>query len=344
MRRRTRPSSPSLVRRGAARRAGARPRRRRATPPARGRRSARANRRSKSSRPATAPARPATRSWSRSRSRTSSSRRAHFGGEPQLGEGHLRFSLNRVPDCVDPEKLQTGRSNSPLGNGRLVGASFDYPALRRAQRRPRRADRLRRQLLARDPAGDLLPRPPARLLPPGRHPRPEQRRDHALPRRHQLPDPAAARPRPETLHRRQSLQRQGRRASNSRAEVAANTSLCIVGAMRTYRRLMGFLRPYRPQLWGSLVFAWAAMGMTVLIPWLIGRAVNAIEDGDKPDLLPLALAIVGAGDPAAGADRGAPRWSPARSRWRSSSTCASASTRTCSGSSSASSTASRPAS
>ena len=64
--------------------------------------------------------------------------------------------------------------------------------------------------------------------------------------------------------------------------------------MRTYRRLMGFLRPYRPQLWGSLIFAWAAMGMTVLIPWLIGRAVNAIEDGDKPDLLPLALAIFGA--------------------------------------------------
>jgi ABC-type multidrug transport system fused ATPase/permease subunit len=58
---------------------------------------------------------------------------------------------------------------------------------------------------------------------------------------------------------------------------------------------MGFLRPYRAQLWGSLIFAWAAMGMTVLIPWLIGRAINAIEAGDKPDLLPLALAIFGAG-------------------------------------------------
>jgi ATP-binding cassette subfamily B protein len=64
--------------------------------------------------------------------------------------------------------------------------------------------------------------------------------------------------------------------------------------MRTYRRLMGFLRPYRLQLWGSLAFAWAAMGMTVLIPWLVGRAVDAIEEGDKPDLLPLALAIFGA--------------------------------------------------
>jgi ABC-type multidrug transport system fused ATPase/permease subunit len=57
---------------------------------------------------------------------------------------------------------------------------------------------------------------------------------------------------------------------------------------------MGFLRPYRAQLWGSLIFAWAAMGMTVLIPWLIGRAINAIEAGDKPDLLPLALVIFGA--------------------------------------------------
>src|ERR1044072_2475823 len=65
--------------------------------------------------------------------------------------------------------------------------------------------------------------------------------------------------------------------------------------MRTFRRLMGFLRPYRRQLWGSLVFAWAAMGMTVLIPWLIGRAINAIQDKEQPDLLPLALAIAAAG-------------------------------------------------
>src|SRR3954453_6210012 len=57
---------------------------------------------------------------------------------------------------------------------------------------------------------------------------------------------------------------------------------------------MGYLRPYRLQLWGSLAFAWAAMGMTVLIPWLVGRAVDAMEEHDKPDLLPLALAIFGA--------------------------------------------------
>lgn len=50
----------------------------------------------------------------------------HFGGEPQLGEGHIRFALNRVPDCVDPAKLQRALE-SPFGRERLVGASFDFP-------------------------------------------------------------------------------------------------------------------------------------------------------------------------------------------------------------------------
>jgi hypothetical protein len=49
----------------------------------------------------------------------------HFGGEPELGEGHIRFGLNRVPDCVDPAKLRRA-IESPFGNGRLVGRSFDY--------------------------------------------------------------------------------------------------------------------------------------------------------------------------------------------------------------------------
>jgi len=49
-----------------------------------------------------------------------------FGRAPQLGEGNIRFSLNRVPDCVYPVKLLHA-INSSIGNGRLVGASFDYP-------------------------------------------------------------------------------------------------------------------------------------------------------------------------------------------------------------------------
>jgi ABC-type multidrug transport system fused ATPase/permease subunit len=65
--------------------------------------------------------------------------------------------------------------------------------------------------------------------------------------------------------------------------------------MRTLRRLLGFLRPYRRTLIFSLVLAWLAMGMTVAIPWLVGEAVDAITNRDRSALLPLGLAIVGAG-------------------------------------------------
>ncbi|HEX8753995.1 MAG TPA: hypothetical protein VF731_11320 [Solirubrobacterales bacterium] len=49
-----------------------------------------------------------------------------FGKEPELDQGNIRFSLNRVPDCVEPAKLQKA-INSPIGKGRLIGKSFDYP-------------------------------------------------------------------------------------------------------------------------------------------------------------------------------------------------------------------------
>jgi hypothetical protein len=49
-----------------------------------------------------------------------------FGHQPEFGEGHIRFSLNRVPDCVSPAKLEAAL-NSPLGKERLKGRSFDYP-------------------------------------------------------------------------------------------------------------------------------------------------------------------------------------------------------------------------
>jgi hypothetical protein len=49
-----------------------------------------------------------------------------FDMEPELGEGSIRFSLNRVPNCVDPEKLQKA-IDSPLGSERLKGKSMDRP-------------------------------------------------------------------------------------------------------------------------------------------------------------------------------------------------------------------------
>ena len=65
--------------------------------------------------------------------------------------------------------------------------------------------------------------------------------------------------------------------------------------MPTFRRLLGFLRPYRRQLIFSLVLAWLAMGMTVLIPLLIGSSVDAIKNEHRSNIEPLVLALLGAG-------------------------------------------------
>ena len=65
--------------------------------------------------------------------------------------------------------------------------------------------------------------------------------------------------------------------------------------MPTFKRLIGFLRPYRRDVILSLVFAWLAMVTTVAIPLLIGATVDAIQNERRDDLPPLALAIVGAG-------------------------------------------------
>ncbi len=63
--------------------------------------------------------------------------------------------------------------------------------------------------------------------------------------------------------------------------------------MHTFFRLLGFLKPYTRGAVLSLVLAGAAMGATVAIPWLTGRAVDQITEGDKDGLTTLVLAIGG---------------------------------------------------
>jgi ATP-binding cassette subfamily B protein len=63
----------------------------------------------------------------------------------------------------------------------------------------------------------------------------------------------------------------------------------------TFGRLLGFLRPYRVGVALSLGLAAAAMGMTVLIPFLVGQAINAVQDGDRPGLELIAAAVAAAG-------------------------------------------------
>ncbi|NLT04727.1 MAG: ABC transporter ATP-binding protein [Solirubrobacterales bacterium] len=64
--------------------------------------------------------------------------------------------------------------------------------------------------------------------------------------------------------------------------------------MPVFRRLLGFLRPYRSGVVASFVLAALAMGSGILIPALVGRTVDDIDRGAEA-LWPLAAAIVAAG-------------------------------------------------
>jgi ABC-type multidrug transport system fused ATPase/permease subunit len=77
--------------------------------------------------------------------------------------------------------------------------------------------------------------------------------------------------------------------------------------MTTFNRLLGFLRPYKPALIASWLLAAAAMVVTVALPYITGRAVDALQQGarhaqhhelaardhDRDTLLLLAIVIVG---------------------------------------------------
>jgi ABC-type multidrug transport system fused ATPase/permease subunit len=65
--------------------------------------------------------------------------------------------------------------------------------------------------------------------------------------------------------------------------------------MQIFRRLLAFLKPYRGAVAWSGALAAGAMGMTVLIPYLTGRAIDSIRAHGKHGLAMLAVAIVVAG-------------------------------------------------
>jgi ATP-binding cassette subfamily B protein len=65
--------------------------------------------------------------------------------------------------------------------------------------------------------------------------------------------------------------------------------------MAIFTRLLGFLRPYRVGVTWSFLLAFGAMGMTVLIPYLTGRAIDTVRTHNKHELITWAIAIAGAG-------------------------------------------------
>src|SRR4051794_27160109 len=66
-------------------------------------------------------------------------------------------------------------------------------------------------------------------------------------------------------------------------------------SMATFGRLLGFLRPYRRGVAVSAALAAVAMVMTAAIPWLAGRAIDQMGEGDRSGLRTLALAVLAAG-------------------------------------------------
>ena len=65
--------------------------------------------------------------------------------------------------------------------------------------------------------------------------------------------------------------------------------------MRTFVRLLGFLRPYRRGVAVSFALAAVAMVAGVAIPALVGETVDAVRRGDDSLFWPYGAAIVGAG-------------------------------------------------
>ena len=88
----------------------------------------------------------------------------------------------------------------------------------------------------------------------------------------------------------------GRRPQNPDG-VRPRNAVRTIDSVGTFRRLLGFLRPYR-RLWAfSFVLALLAMGGTVMSPWLIGHAIDRIREDDEGGLtlFAVALAMLGLG-------------------------------------------------
>jgi ATP-binding cassette subfamily B protein len=65
--------------------------------------------------------------------------------------------------------------------------------------------------------------------------------------------------------------------------------------LATFRRLLGFLAPYRSGVILSFVLAAAAMVASVAIPWFVGRAIDRVRAHDTAGLRNYAIAVAVAG-------------------------------------------------
>ena len=111
--------------------------------------------------------------------------------------------------------------------------------------------------------------------------------------------------------------------------------------MVVLRRLLGFLAPYRRGVAAAFLLSWGAMLATVAIPYMTGRAIDAVQHHNRHGLVTWAVLVAAAGLVRLVLSVFAAAGRRTRSRSASSSTCATLRTASSSGSSSPTSTASR---
>jgi ATP-binding cassette subfamily B protein len=89
------------------------------------------------------------------------------------------------------------------------------------------------------------------------------------------------------------MARQSCQTGASRSIAADATT--VGGCVRTFLRLLGFLRPYRAGVLWSLLLASLAMVGTAALPWLTGKAIDRVRADDRDGLRLIVLGIVVAG-------------------------------------------------
>ena len=65
--------------------------------------------------------------------------------------------------------------------------------------------------------------------------------------------------------------------------------------MQVFRRLLGFLAPYRRGVAAAFLLSWGAMVATVAIPYMTGRAIDAVRHHNRHELVTWAALIAAAG-------------------------------------------------
>ena len=113
--------------------------------------------------------------------------------------------------------------------------------------------------------------------------------------------------------------------------------------MKTFWRILKLLGDYKWLTILGFALAFAQMGLSLVVPWIIGLTTNALMTGNTGMLVTYSLALLGIAT-SASSSPSADASPPARPASASSTTCATACGRTCSVSPPATSTAGPPAS